>query len=561
MDKFWIFGAGRNAQKCIRNLKCFLDIEYILDNDINKRGKKIEGIEINSSEILKSEKYIGQKIIISVTNREVLQSIFNELDKIGLHKGSDYFEAVNIVNMFSDRIGVLSGPKPEINGYVWSKGIDAKSRLLISKSEKRIYRVVEQQYYAQYFNVFSVCKQSGILGKDIVGTLLSNDFKELKNELVLEHDFIEPISYCYEWNPKMFKDYVLFMLQLILKLTQLNLGLEDGHALNVTFYQGRFMLVDFGALNDGITKPIILIEMLNTHVLPLILIMKNQIDKAYLFIKNADICYSPLDIIGYINKEELKALLKLYEMAVLCNTKEDIICLLGNIREYIDNFDVVTQKTRWDGYQDDEWEKSDDKTLWSSKMVNVIAALEKLRPKTVIDLAGNMGWYGSYLREKLDYAIIVDVDTTCLGVLWDKIKDNKMVNIVPVYMSLCAPSLDYYKDYPIANSSITAWRKSAIARFKSDVVIALAIVHHLAFSQQLSFKEIIGQFELFSNKYLIVEFIDKKDYYIRDFSKQGFDWYTKENFERELKKRFEILDIKTSTPSETRWIYIAQKVQ
>ena len=129
---------------------------------------------------------------------------------------------------------------------------------------------------------------------------------------------------------------------------------------------------------------------------------------------------------------------------------------------------------------------------------------------------------------------------------------------MPIYMSVCVPTLDYYRDDAISGSAVEPWRKSAVDRFRSEVVIALAIVHHLAFAQQLSFAEIIGQFTLFTSRYLIVEFIEQNDQYITNFLKNGFEWYTKENFVRELKKNFKILETRLSTPCETRTIYLCE---
>ena len=222
--------------------------------------------------------------------------------------------------------------------------------------------------------------------------------------------------------------------------------------------------------------------------------------------------------------------------------------------------DLINFDTRWKGYQNDEWNWSENKKLWSTKMHSVIDALIKLKPHTIIDLAGNMGWYGSYLNSQVEYAIVADYDPMCIDYLWEKINDEHMKNVIPVYMSLCNPTLDYYKDYPIAQCGIEPWRKNAYVRFKSDVVIALAIIHHLVFAQQLSFEEIICQLSLFSNKYLIIEFVDQTDRYITDFLKDGFEWYTKENFEAQLKQKYRVLDIKGSTPCETRWIYICEKI-
>ena len=81
------------------------------------------------------------------------------------------------------------------------------------------------------------------------------------------------------------------------------------------------------------------------------------------------------------------------------------------------------------------------------------------------------------------------------------------------------------------------------------------MIHHLVFSQQLTFDEIINQLALFSDRYMIIEFIDINDKYIDYFIKKDFDWYNIDNFVKALKERFEIIDRKSSTPSETRKIF------
>ncbi len=338
------------------------------------------------------------------------------------------------------------------------------------------------------------------------------------------------------------------------------MGLEDGHALNVTIHKGNFVLLDFGALTDTLTGPSVLIEVLNTHIIPFIYVMKGKYDKAYMCMKNADIVFTITDIKGYLNKTELYALNTLYDLAAFSTHKQEVINFIDKTVEFLSNVDLINFDTRWKGYQNDEWNWSENKKLWSTKMHSVIDALIKLKPHTIIDLAGNMGWYGSYLNSQVEYAIVADYDPMCIDYLWEKINDEHMKNVIPVYMSLCNPTLDYYKDYPIAQCGIEPWRKNAYVRFKSDVVIALAIIHHLVFAQQLSFEEIICQLSLFSNKYLIIEFVDQTDRYITDFLKDGFEWYTKENFEAQLKQKYRVLDIKGSTPCETRWIYICEKI-
>ena len=66
-------------------------------------------------------------------------------------------------------------------------------------------------------------------------------------------------------------------------------------------------------------------------------------------------------------------------------------------------------------------------------------------------------------------------------------------------------------------------RLSSNDRFKSELVLALAIIHHLAFGQQLTFKEIIEQISLYTKKYLIIEFVDQKMYILIIFLRKALN--------------------------------------
>ena len=103
------------------------------------------------------------------------------------------------------------------------------------------------------------------------------------------------------------------------------------------------------------------------------------------------------------------------------------------------------------------------------KMTHVIAMIDSIKPSTIVDLAGNMGWYGSYMYKNVRHAIIVDSDYKCIDCLWKKIQNMGMDNVIPIYMSLCAPTLDYYRDDAIGKTAIEPWRK------RSDWQISIGI--------------------------------------------------------------------------------------
>lgn len=118
--------------------------------------------------------------------------------------------------------------------------------------------------------------KNGLFGKYIVKTSCSGNTYGLPYKLVLEHEFVNPVSYCFEWSPKTFYDYTLFMADFLLKLSNADLGLNDGHALNTTIANGSFLFLDFGAIKQGVTRKATLIEYINTHIIPVALFGKNR---------------------------------------------------------------------------------------------------------------------------------------------------------------------------------------------------------------------------------------------------------------------------------------------
>jgi hypothetical protein len=103
-------------------------------------------------------------------------------------------------------------------------------------------------------------------------------------------------------------------------------------------------------------------------------------------------------------------------------------------------------------------------------------------------------------------------------------------------------------------------RMSLIERGPADAVIALALIHHLAISNNLPFDSIASFFESVCSR-LIIEFIPKEDSQVQRLlaSRQDiFQDYTKEKFERAFLEHFRI--IKTDILEGTkRTLYLMEK--
>jgi hypothetical protein len=554
-----LFGGGYFADKLLRKLRANgIEADCIVDNDCEKWGCEIAGTPVKSPNVLCERQSDDIFVLISVLNEEYYLQITAQLKAFGMVEERNFTNGITLFQLQNPVPGVVSGCIDLPNRYEAIKSYDRASRLIVDKEHKRIFRGVYADYISQYNTVAEICKNNDLLGSYIVNTKITDSPTDLPFALLLEHQFIEPISYCYEWSPKTFKDYVSFMIDFVRRLDEAGLSLTDGHALNATIYEGRFQFLDFGAISVGKTSSSTFVELINTHLIPLLLMHKNQATKAYLYLKNTGLQYTINDIIGYMNTDEVSEFESLLCEAISSGGSDRIQECCHDLSDYCKRMTPIPFGSRWDGYQNDEWNRSETPEIWSEKMRNVITMLQKIQPNTLIDIAGNKGWYGSFLCAQMKYSIIVDLDFNCIDLLWNKVRCENIRNVIPLCFNMVTPSPDYYRDEAIGVGGIVPWRDSAVKRLKCECVLALAITHHLAFSQQLTFYEILSQLAIFSKRYLIVEFIEKEDEYITDFLKDRFDWYTKRNFIEAIEKQFVILEQMPSTPSKTRSLFLCE---
>ena len=556
--KYYVYGAGKNLNMVLRKITGFLEVEGIIDKDESKIGKSIDSMKVISAKDFFESKFDNKQygIIVSVTNPKYQNEIKEEISE----KGYKYISASSFCNFhFEPLPGTVTGVIKVPDGYKARHSCDPNS-FLIKDCENKVYRVIKSGIEESTKHVFEKCKKGGLFGKYVINSNIRTDVPGFENHLLIEHEFLNTISFCYEWPPKMYEDYVEFMFNLILALNHAGLCLIDAHGLNATLKDADFIFYDFGAIGEGVIAPRQLIEVIDTLVLPLVLMKKGEMKKAYLYLENHSILLNIQDIKGYLNRTELSELQKIYEKAIWTISKKDAEEVVSALMLFCKEMRTEYKNGDWENYQDSEWEKDNDRKKWSIKMHSVTSMIEKVSPCSIIDIAGNQGWYGAYFREKTDFVIVVDMDSTALDKLWHRVKKNKLLNVFPVYMSICAPSLGRHYDGFVDGSTVKKIRKSAIDRYKSELAIALAIVHHLAFREHLSFEEIIKVIAAYTYKYLVIEFVDQTDEFITYFNKKGYEWYTQSGFEEALESEFKIIETKPSSPKGTRTLYLCEKL-
>ena len=170
------------------------------------------------------------------------------------------------------------------------------------------------------------------------------------------------------------------------------------------------------------------------------------------------------------------------------------------------------------------------------RVVNEI--ILRCKPKSLLDIGSNTGWFSKLAALNGINVIAFDLDETSINKLY---QNNKLQNlkILPLAMNFVKPTPAY---------GISLRCIPAIERYKAEMVLGLAIMHHLVFKQKIDFETSIRIFKAFTNKWLVVEFIPKEDKYVSQWYNESFSWYTLDNFVTELQRHFSRVEVLPSNP-------------
>ena len=351
----------------------------------------------------------------------------------------------------------------------------------------------------------------------------------------------------------------LFYLDFMMECSKKNITFTKLSYRDVVFSRGIFIYENLINLQIG-KIPFGLIEQFVEKFVSLMLLMReNKYDRAFWLVGSDWDDMSIKDVCGYLIRETISEYKSLLEKISLLYMKGDLVEVFAELSSYIESISLKSRDVyQWDSYQNSAYENINKPDKWSDKQKLVIEMIKSTNAKSMIDLAGNMGWYCVAVKEEMDYAIVADIDYNCIDFAYEYIRKHEVKNVYPIHINMIAPPLDTYKNLPIGSTGIEPWTTNAISRYQSEVAVALAIVHHLVFSQQLSFDEVVNQLALYTNRWLIVEFINRNDKFVIDALTLNaqFDWYREENFLISLKKRFKIVD--SGETSETRTVYLCE---
>jgi hypothetical protein len=408
--------------------------------------------------------------------------------------------------------------------------------------EGNVYRAITKRASGLYRNLF----ETGVIDRLIRKGLIETEITPLSldgYELVLRHRTLPFQAYCFEWCNEMLKDAALLTCDLNLELVSHGLMTQDAHSWNILYDGPTPKFVDFGSiipLSDHVKQISNWYKNFQDFFLyPLYLMLagKGELARHLLFDLHPVVSKQAILKLLPLSKQLYYRMMDLFNDPTKLRSKE---AFLQQIRRFVEAVEFSAVKTDWSGYYDTEFPSFEPSEFWNTKHKAVFELIKRLQPRTVVDIGSNRGWY-SQLAANMGISIVaLDTDEICVKDLYADAAHKKL-SIVPLVMNISSPTASI--------SAKGAYYPPAQERLKGDLVLALAIVHHLAFKQGLKFETIVNRLAGFAGRWLLVEFVPPTDRYVSKWYSDKFDWYSTQNFVAELHKTFSHVEIMDSFPA------------
>jgi 2-polyprenyl-3-methyl-5-hydroxy-6-metoxy-1,4-benzoquinol methylase len=202
---------------------------------------------------------------------------------------------------------------------------------------------------------------------------------------------------------------------------------------------------------------------------------------------------------------------------------------LHKLHEQVSRLKMPVERTAWSHYYESNFPDFDNKDGWNPKHHSFAKIIASARPSTVLDIGANTGWFSEYAARHGAYVLASDMDEMCVDAMYKRLKDSKL-SVAPLVMNIRNPTPAKGLNY--------RWWPSAVDRFQVDMVVALAVMHHLVFKNWLDFDQIITALSAFSKDGLVVEFVGPGDKFVREWMEPRYAFYNEANLAEVLRRHY-----------------------
>lgn len=168
-----------------------------------------------------------------------------------------------------------------------------------------------------------------------------------------------------------------------------------------------------------------------------------------------------------------------------------------------------------------------DKSDYRSKAI--FNKVLEIHPKSIVDIGGNVGNFAKMIlgsSRQVGKYLVLDGDNDSLNIGMSQIQDTRLQF---VYFNFSSPTID---------SNLMGY----VPRFKSDLVLALAVTHHILLTDGLGLDLMWGRLSDLTNSDLLIEFMPK-GLWVPGAKEFVPTWYSQDTFLDGMSKYFNVQSV------------------
>lgn len=351
----------------------------------------------------------------------------------------------------------------------------------------------------------------------LIAHALADPTLSLGAHAVLEPEPVDLMNYPYEWSFSQLRDAALLTLELQRRATAVGLTMRDASAFNITFIGRRPVLIDslsFEPATPG--RPWHAYGQFCEHFLGPLALMALRDPRFGLLLRDF-VDGVPLDVVipllprrtlmnfGLLSHLHLHARSQRQHASSSTGARNVQIRplaaagLLDSLRRTVEGLCYEPSGTEWADYAG-HTSYSPEATAAKADIID--SMLRQAGGDWVWDLGANTGNYSRIAAALGRKVAALDIDPAAVERNYLALNRDKIADIVPLVQDLTNPS-------PSVGWNLRE-RRSIVERANADVIMALALIHHLAIGKNLPLGW-IADFLASLAPWLIIEFVPKGD--------------------------------------------------
>jgi hypothetical protein len=362
-------------------------------------------------------------------------------------------------------------------------------------------------------------------------------------EVVLEHRRVPFVSYAFEWPMGMLKAAALLTLDLEIELAGRGLTLQDAHPWNVLFDGPRPVWVDFGSIVEAKTDTLwrAYDEFCHFYWNPLRVMAAGQHRVARRMLVDCD------DGVQGVEAEAIAGRLR--------GVMSKVVRLVpASLRRA-----VASRPTRWEARERIEFLRRVRGRVEAIPIGRAAAltsfarngagrgthrtnpvlaealarAVGEVRPARIMEVVYEGGFHTVHAADEEGYpkVVAVCVDDNRVEEIFEA-AEQEGYDVLPLVMDVRNPS----PAMGVCGQTAAA----AAQRLACELVVAFGVTHQLGVRYRLNFDQLAAALGTFAKRAVLVDFVPGDHPATRPYWASGdFGWYTRENFEAGLRRRFE----------------------